>query len=455
VSDPSPPPSGRGRPKGSASVSWRALFQQTATPVFVLGKTRRVRYANPAWEHLTRTTLADALGMVCTSRQNASALASALAPTPDARGGRIDRARRPSPHARTGPPWWDVTFVPLTADGEPLGFVGFVEPVGEAPVPAARKIPPPAVALRERHATGFTLDLLGGVTAPAERLVAQVRHAAQATAPLWLIGEPGSGKETVARVVHHAGPARERTFLAIDCGGLQPYLIDSVLFGHGGAVAAGHVGTVYLKNPAELPRDALQRVLDVFLEPAPSAPRLVCGAGTPAETDVRAGRLLPDFHTALSVLEITVPPLRDRLDDLPRFVSRLLDRVAPPGVTPAVEPAVFDVLRAQPWPGNLRELAGVLADAAEAGQWPLRRDHLPREVRVRAGLDGPPAAQPFPKLDATLEAIERRLIGLAMAKARGNATKAAERLGIWRTRLLRRVEALGIGEQEWPQKCAK
>ena len=114
-----PPPSGKGRPTGSAGFGWRAFFQQSATPVFVLGRGKRLRFANAAWEKLTGAKLADALGMVCSARRSSTPLQAALAPTPEALAGRADRVRRPAPPGRNGPPWWDVTFAPLAGEGPP------------------------------------------------------------------------------------------------------------------------------------------------------------------------------------------------------------------------------------------------------------------------------------------------------------------------------------------------
>ncbi|MFM8275226.1 MAG: PAS domain-containing protein, partial [Gemmata sp.] len=155
-----PPPSGRGRPRGSGGFAWRAFFHHSATPVFVLGKGRRLRYANLAWERLAGVTLTEAQGMVCSRRRHSTPLAAALAPTPEALAGRPDRARRPAPPGRNGPPWWDVTFAPLASAGdapagakaELYGVVGFVTVAG-GPVPAAqRKVPAGVAALRERRA---------------------------------------------------------------------------------------------------------------------------------------------------------------------------------------------------------------------------------------------------------------------------------------------------------------
>ena len=111
MADKTPPK--KGRPRGSGSFPWRAFFQQSTTPVFVLGKGRRLRYANPAWEKLTGTALADALGMVCSARRHSSPLAAALAPTPEAQAGKPDTTRRPAPGVRAGTQWWDIAFAPL------------------------------------------------------------------------------------------------------------------------------------------------------------------------------------------------------------------------------------------------------------------------------------------------------------------------------------------------------
>jgi DNA-binding NtrC family response regulator len=199
-----------------------------------------------------------------------------------------------------------------------------------------------------------------------------------------------------------------------------------------------------LKNPAALPRDHQQRLADVFGADVPGCPRLICGSVRVSAEDVAAGDLVPDFHTALSVVELRVPPLRDRLADLPRLAARLLPDVP-------VDAAAFDVLRKLPWPGNLRELADALGEAAAAANGgPVRAEHLPRELRVRAGIP-PKAAGPKPlALDPILEAVERRLIELAMRKTGDHQTRAAELLGIFRARLGRRLEALGIARPTQP-----
>ncbi len=451
-----PSPSGKGRPADSSGFAWRAFFHQSATPVFVLGKSRRLRYANPAWEKLAGVKLAETLGMVCSQRRHSTPLASALAPTPEALAGRPDRARRPAPPGRNGPPWWDVTFAPLAGDGSPreapakagealFGFVGFIAVVGD-PVPAAaRKVPPSVAALRDRRATHFSPELLAGESLASARLVAQTRLAAQIAAPVWIVGEPGSGKETVARVIHHTSAVRDRAFVAIDCVGLQPYLIESLLFGHGGLSASDRIGTVYLKEPGALPRDTQQRLADHFAES--TSARLICGSDRTAQDAVASGRLVPVFQTALSAFETRVPPLRERLDDIPRLATRLVNRT--------IDPAALAVLRGYSWPSNLREFVEVLHESTGEGRTgPILREHLPHELRVKAGLmrSGPPKSL---NLDAILEAVEKRIIQLALRKANNHQTEAAELLGVFRAKLGRRLDALGIPVPPQPPKPRK
>jgi DNA-binding NtrC family response regulator len=163
-------------------------------------------------------------------------------------------------------------------------------------------------------------------------------------------------------------------------------------------------------------------------------PRLICAATTTSAELVAAGQLAPPFHTRYSALEIRVPPLRERLDDLPVLLDRL-------GTSASAE--VIDALRAYHWPGNVRELVDLVATTEGR---PLTRDLLPRVIRECFLISSAPpiSTKPSPKLDEVLEAVERRMIEAALVKTGGHLTKAAEQLGVFRTRLGRRLEALGI-----------
>ena len=117
---------------------------------------------------------------------------------------------------------------------------------------------------------------------------------------------PGSGKETLARVIHHNGTTKDRAFVGVDCGGLPAHFIESLLYGHGGLAESGRIGTMYLKEPTALPRDLQQRIADWFAGSG-AKPRLISGSTTPAADE----QLVPAFHRSLSVLELRCPPLRE------------------------------------------------------------------------------------------------------------------------------------------------
>ncbi len=433
-------------PPGRRSRWLALLFDRWVRPVFVLNQNRRIRYVNPAWETLTGVKKVDAYGLACVRRGPTDALARTLAPPTDAANG-VTTARRAIPGHAAGPPWWDVTFVPLAADDGTTGFLGFVSVVDWDPAVPRAKLPATVAAIRTDHAATFTYELFAGTGPATERFQAQLRHAAASSAPLWLTGERGCGKETVARVVHHNGPSKERAFFGLDCAGLQPFLIEGLLAGKGGLIEARLIGTLYLKDPAALPRDAQQQLLGWLAGPKPG-PRLICGSTRPPAACLADKSLLPDLFSSLAVVELAVRSLRDRAADIPRIVDRLLTRFAnEAGTKPTLSPTVMNLLKAYKWPGNIRELAHALNSAsAKAGEAAIAPEHLPRFVRESAGIALDPPAKPTagPNLDAVLEGVEKRLLALALSKTNGNATRAAEWLGIPRTRFLRRASALGL-----------
>lgn len=415
---------------------WASLFQQSTRAIFVLYRSRRIHYVNAAWESLTNYPAVDAIGRACVRSGRVEPLFRTLAPPAEAKDGAITRTRRPGPGANGGPPWWDLTFVPLTASDGVAGYLGTIDIVQPVAPIAPRKTPAAVGEIRERQASRYSLDLFGGETAELRRFQSQVRLAARSTEPVWIVGESGSGRETLARVVHHNSPVREKAFVACECRGVQPYLLDGLLFGIAGIATAGQVGTLFLKHPAALSRDAQQRILD-WLRIAPHPPRLICASTESAAAGVRSGAILEDFQAEQSTIDLQLPPLRNRWDDLGSILARM-------GFLLADDSPV--VLAAHDWPGNLRELHEILSEAVQhAGTNPIAAEHLPRYLRERARLVVAmhPVERTMP-LDELLEAVERRAIESALRKTNGNQTEAAARLGIFRTRLGRRIEALKI-----------
>ena len=431
---------------------WPILFQQAEQPIFLLSSAKRIRFVNAAWEALTGVASSDAVGHACQRRGPTADLYRTLAPPLEATKGHVATVRRAVPPKELGPPWWDVTFVPMRAKDGLGGYLGLITVVAADPPGTKAAVPASVAALRDEHARSFNFELLGGTGPASERFVNQVRHAAASTVPVWIVGEAGSGKETVARVVHHNGPHRDRGFFGVDCAGMPDFLLEGILFGRGSFGESGRLGTLYLKEPSALPRDAQQHVLKWLAGPGANV-RLICGSRESPATGVAAGRVVPEFQSYFSVIELRVPSLRERSADLARIVERMLPRlVDSDGQARTLASDTFEVLRNYNWPGNFRELVDVLGDAT--GDGPIRAESLPRSLREKAALaDLPPAkSEPGPKLDDVLAEVEKRLIGVALTKSNGNATKAAEWLGIARTRLLRRAETFGLKSADEKEK---
>src|SRR5262249_20283121 len=139
-----------------------------------------------------------------------------------------------------------------------------------------------------------------------------------------IVGEEGTGKEWLARTIHHLGPTRARPFAALDCGRLPPDPLARVLFGDAGLVSTRRAGTVYLRDPAFLARDVQARLCEALDAAAP--PRLIAGSRTDLTAEARSLRFLEEFRCRLSTLVLELPPLRQRLAELPALVERLLER---------------------------------------------------------------------------------------------------------------------------------
>jgi DNA-binding NtrC family response regulator len=343
-----------------------------------------------------------------------------------------------------------VEHLPLLAEGAPALLVRAI-PVEAPPAVAAQPLPERLLALRERAAARFGADLLAGPSAQLRLLARRARLAARSEGPVALVGPAGSGKEALARFIHYSGPHRELSFAALDCARLPPAALARLHFGEHEAGLRTALGALYLRDASRLPRD-LQLCLLEWLEGRPegATPRLFVGLTAAPLDEVRAGRLIEGLAEVLGALVLEVPPLRDRLEHLPALVERLLPRASLPDEGPsvaAVAPAVLEVLRRHDWPGNVHELLDVLATAcAHARGERLEADHLPASLRLpHAVAQAPGRAAPRPvPLGPTLERVERRLIELALRRAGGNRTRAAELLDVWRPKLLRRMEALKI-----------
>jgi transcriptional regulator with PAS, ATPase and Fis domain len=430
---------------------WQALFRRALEPLFLLNRRRRILFVNRAWEELTGLSAAQARGLPCVRRPSLPqdpwdiVIRAVCCPPPEVLHGKAGRARRLVPRVHSTPRWWDVEFFPLHDQKGLLCILGKITPVPSEEAARYPPLPEKLMALRERMAQRCGFDQLASSLPAFERITDQVRLASQTRVPVLITGEPGTGKHWIARTIHHQGTMREGTFAALNCARLPPTLLAALLFREN--------GTTYLREPSRLTRDLQVQLCAAIRDSREGdGARILAGCTSDLPEDVRAGRLTEEFCCALGTLIISLPPLRERQADLPALVDRFLERIHSGKEQPVLRltPESWDLLRAYSWPGNLRELYTVLRSACQHTSTDrIEPSHLPAKLRLAVRLEQTPAPMPDRplRLDHILEEAERRLIVSALRRAHGNRSRAAELLSIWRPRLLRRMEALGI--KEW------
>jgi DNA-binding NtrC family response regulator len=334
--------------------------------------------------------------------------------------------------------------------------IGKIKPLTQTESAIVSPIPEKLVARRRQLRDRFRFEQLEGESPDLRRVREQVRLASQIIAPVLIVGEPGSGKRHVARIIHHQGLQTENGFAAVECAGLPESVLKAVLFGENGLLGRPDLGTLYLAEPGRLPRDLQARIVEALTEdPGGNLAhiRLIAGCCGSPEEDVKSGLLTGDLFSALGTLVIHLPGLRTRVGEIPNLAQRTLEElpVKNEGMSAKLGPTAAEIIQSYSWPGNWRELRQVLAAALAHCQGDrIEAADVPVHVRLAAKMEPTPAGDVDRQLplDSLLEQAERRLIVHALKLAGGNKTRAAEILSIWRPRLLRRMEALGIEDRE-------
>lgn len=315
-------------------------------------------------------------------------------------------------------------------------------------------------SLRQRHA-------IVGESAAMQRALSEVSMAAPTRATVLLLGESGTGKELFARAVHDQSPRRDRPFIQLNCAAIPEGLIESALFGHEkgaftgaikrveGAFERAHHGTLLLDEISEMRLDLQAKLLRVLQEmefervggstKIQVDTRVVATSNRPLAEDAAAGRFRQDLYFRLSVVPVTIPPLRERAEDIPLLAMRFALRAAEEyrKDVQGIAPEAIDWLRAQPWPGNVRELQHLVERAVILAQEPILPLH-----RFAPARRGAPAPAPTMSDDGAvllrslrISDAEDALIEAALARTEGNRTRAAELLGISLRTLRTRLNA--------------
>ena len=298
------------------------------------------------------------------------------------------------------------------------------------------------------------------------RVLRLAEQVAPTTASVLITGESGTGKELVARRIHELSPRHDRPFVAINCAACSESLIESDLFGHErgaftgadrrreGCFERANTGTLLLDEITEMRPEAQAKLLRAleereFLRVGGTREisfdaRVLATSNRPPLEAVREGRFRPDLYYRLNGFPIGVPPLRERIEDIPLLAERLIaefNREYHRGVR-GIEPECLDVLKAQPWEGNVRELENVVRYATIVSRSPMLSVHdLPPEYRRRRGESPPWVARPM----MSLAEVEREFIATALVQFGGNKARAAEALQIPRSTLYNMLRRFNNG----------
>jgi transcriptional regulator with GAF, ATPase, and Fis domain len=310
---------------------------------------------------------------------------------------------------------------------------------------------------------------LVGASLPMRRLFATLERLARTDAGVLLEGESGTGKEVIATELVQRGPRADAPLVIVDCGAISPSLVESELFGHVrgaftgadrdrvGAFEAAHGGTVFLDEIGELPL-ALQPKLLRALEareirrvgdthPRKVDVRVIAATNRTLEVEVNQGRFREDLYFRLSVVTVRVPPLRERLADLPLLVASFLEQLgASPAATALFTTDVLEEMARCDWPGNVRELknhverAMVLEAASPARKGSSGMRPAARSAPQEIDLDVPFKAAK----EAVVETFDRTYLTALIGWSNGNVTQAARRAGMDRIHLHRLLQRYGI-----------
>ena len=331
--------------------------------------------------------------------------------------------------------------------------------------------------LRERLRLSQGLGSMIGRSGEMEKLYRILSKVAQSTHPVLVLGESGTGKELVARTIHAYGPNSQKPFLPVDCGSLVPTLIESELFGYvkgaftganrskDGLLVSAEGGTVFLDEIGELTLDLQAKLLRALQEKevrpvgathrVPIKARIVAATNRDLAVMVEKGTFRKDLFYRLNVVNLRLPSLRDRREDIPLLAAHFLDRISREhGTKFTLSDEALRTMMRHDWPGNVRELENSVERACALSSGPiLHLGDLPTQLQQQ-GLEarrsvvaaGEPVQEGNAPAVMTLAELEKQAILGAIRTLNGDKLQAAKLLGIGKTTLYRKLKEYGIGD---------
>src|SRR5712664_1521274 len=342
----------------------------------------------------------------------------------------------------------------------------------------SRKLEQENRALREQVDERYGLENIWGDSPALHEVLETIKQVAPSSANVLIEGESGTGKELAAHAIHNLSRRNKAKFVVVHCAALSPQLLESELFGHEkGAFTGAHErrigrfeqangGTIFLDEVAEIDLSIQVKLLRVMSEGRAfervggnqtlrADVRLIAATNKKLEQLVREGKFRDDLFFRLNVVRITMPPLRERKEDIPILVRGFLRHFCKANEKPHLDlaPDAMEALLVYDWPGNIRELRTAIEHGVVMATGPgitLRDLPIAARQAARAKLPGGiSATEAFGEKTSPLDLheTERRLIAQALAATNGNVTAAAKKLGISRRTLHRKINEMNLSKK--------
>lgn len=330
--------------------------------------------------------------------------------------------------------------------------------------------------LKSEKENAYGFGNLIGHDAGLSAAVAAGRRAAASDIPVLITGETGVGKDVFAQALHGEGARAGKPFIAVNCGAIPSQLAESALFGHEKGAFTGATektagkfreadgGTIFLDEVGELPLDVQVKLLRVLqqkeVEPVGSAKslpvnvRVISATNRDLEADVKSGRFREDLFFRLNVLQIRLPPLRERKQDIPVLARHFIERFCAEEARDFrdISQNALRKLCAQDWPGNIREMRNVIHRAMVMSEGGIEEDDLslsPEAELAKIARDEKALSLSFVKESGqlkTLHEIEIEMMAQALEKFGGNITESARALGIAKSTFYRKIKDCGLAD---------